>query len=128
ANGTGALPSPDLQQLQRIEAHIAAVQQAVERLLADVRETVEQLAAGQDQMVREINQVLAADDEILNRFVSVKTPQTIAELVVKSFMVNSRYCCALSYERLPIVFIPGSRAMRRDGRSLRTVRVDGEEI
>jgi len=59
------------------------VQQAVERLLADVRETVEQLAAGQDQMVREINQVLAADDEILNRFVSVKTPQTIAELVVK---------------------------------------------
>ena len=46
----------------------------------------------------------------------------------KSFMVSSRYCCALSYERLPIVFIPGSRAMRRDGRSLRTVRVDGEEI
>ena len=36
------------------------MQQAVERLLADVRETVEQLAAGQDQMVREINQVLAA--------------------------------------------------------------------
>ncbi len=32
---------------------------------ADVRETVEQLAAGQDHLVREINQVQAADDEIL---------------------------------------------------------------
>src|SRR6266480_758189 len=58
-------PSPDLQQLQQIEAHIAAVRQAVERRLADVRETVEQLAAGQDQMVREITKLQAADEEIL---------------------------------------------------------------
>ena len=69
-------PSPDLQQLQQIEAHIAAVRQAVERQLADVRETVErqladvretveQLAAGQDQMVREITKLQAADEEIL---------------------------------------------------------------
>jgi hypothetical protein len=58
-------PSPDLRQLQQIEAQIAAVRQAVERQLAGVRETVEQLAAGQDQMVREITKLQAADEEIL---------------------------------------------------------------
>ncbi len=60
-------PSPDLQQLQQIETHIAAVQQAVERQLADVRETVEQLAAGQDQVVREITKLQAANEEILEK-------------------------------------------------------------
>src|SRR5207302_3763655 len=52
-----ALPSPDVKQVQQIEADIAAVRQAVERQLADVRETVEQLAAGQDHIVREITKL-----------------------------------------------------------------------
>ena len=60
-----ALPSPDVKQVQQIEADIAAVRQAVERQLADVRETVEQLAAGQDHIVREITKLQAADEEIL---------------------------------------------------------------
>jgi glutathione S-transferase len=62
-----AAPSPDLQQVQQIEADIAAVRQAVERHLADVRETVEQLAASQEQMVREITKLQAADEEILEK-------------------------------------------------------------
>jgi hypothetical protein len=61
-------PSSDLQQLQQIETHITGVRQAVERQLADMRETVEQLAAGQDQMVREITKLQAADEEILAKF------------------------------------------------------------
>jgi hypothetical protein len=60
-------PSPDLQQVQQIEAGIAAVRQAVERQLADVRASVEQLAAGQDQMVREITKLQAANEEILEK-------------------------------------------------------------
>ena len=58
-------PSPDPQQVQQIEADVAAVRQAVERHLADVRETVEQLAAGQDQMARQITRLETADMEIL---------------------------------------------------------------
>jgi hypothetical protein len=61
-----AVPSPDLQQVQQqIEADIVAVRQAVERQLADVREITEQLAAGQDQIVREITKLQAADEEVL---------------------------------------------------------------
>jgi hypothetical protein len=62
-----AAPSPDLRQVQQIEADIAAVRQAVERHLADVRETVDQLAASQEQMVREITKLQAADEEILEK-------------------------------------------------------------
>jgi hypothetical protein len=60
-----AASSPDPQQLQQIEAHIAALQQAVERLLGDVRVTVQQVTAGQDQIVREITELQAADEAIL---------------------------------------------------------------
>ena len=60
-----AAPSPDPQQIQQIEADMAAVRQAVERHLADVRATVEQIAAGQDQMMREVDRLQAADEEIL---------------------------------------------------------------
>jgi hypothetical protein len=57
----------DPQQIQQIEADIAAVRQAVERHLADVRATVEQLAASQDQMAREIEKLQAANQEILEK-------------------------------------------------------------
>jgi hypothetical protein len=60
-----AAPSPDPQKVPQIEADIAAVRQAVERQFADMRKTVEQLAVGQDGMVREINKLHAADEEIL---------------------------------------------------------------
>jgi hypothetical protein len=63
-------PSPDLQQVQQIEANIAAVRQAVERELADMRETVDQLAAGQNQMVREITKLQAASEQILEKIPS----------------------------------------------------------
>ena len=58
-------PALDPQQIQQIEADIAAVRQAVERHLADVRATVEQLAASQDEMAREIEKLQAANQEIL---------------------------------------------------------------
>jgi hypothetical protein len=60
-----AAPSPDLHQIQQIEADLGAMRQAVERHLADVRATVEQLAASQVQMVREITKLQAADEGIL---------------------------------------------------------------
>lgn len=60
-----AASSPDPQQLQRVEAHIAALQQAVERQLGDVRVTVQQLNAGQEQIVRVITELQAADEAIL---------------------------------------------------------------
>jgi hypothetical protein len=60
-------PSPDLQQVQQIEADITAMRQAVERQLADVRETVEQLATGQDQTMHEITKLQATDEEILGK-------------------------------------------------------------
>jgi hypothetical protein len=44
----------------------AQVQQMVQNLAA-LRQTVEQLAAGQDQIAREIKQVLAADMELLSK-------------------------------------------------------------
>jgi hypothetical protein len=62
-----AVLSLDPQQVQQIEAAIAAVRQAVERHLADVRVTLEQLAASQDQMAREIEKLQAADQEILEK-------------------------------------------------------------
>ena len=68
ANGRASMPaapSPDPQQIQQIEADMAAVRQAVERHLADVRATVEQIAASQDQMMREVDRLQAADEEIL---------------------------------------------------------------
>jgi hypothetical protein len=58
-------PSSDPQQLQQIEAHIAAMQQAVERQLGQVRVTVQQLTASQDQIVREITGLQAADEAML---------------------------------------------------------------
>jgi hypothetical protein len=58
-------PSPDPQQLQQIEEHIAALQQAVARQLGDVRVTVQQLTSGQDQMAGQITKLQAADEEIL---------------------------------------------------------------
>jgi hypothetical protein len=70
-------PSPDLHQVQQIEAGIAAVRQAVERQLADIRASVEQLAAGQDQMVREITKLQAADEEILAK-IPVPPPPRLA--------------------------------------------------
>jgi hypothetical protein len=63
----GAAPSPDPQQVQQIETDIAAVRQAVERHLSDMRETIERLTAGQDEIVREINKLQAADEEILGK-------------------------------------------------------------
>ena len=59
-----AAPSLNPQQVQQIETNIAAV---VERHLADVRATVEQLAASQDQMMREITKLQAANQEILEK-------------------------------------------------------------
>ena len=70
-------PSPDLHQVQQIEAGIAAVRQAVERQLADIRASVEQLAAGQDQMAREITKLQAADEEILAK-IPVPPPPRLA--------------------------------------------------
>ncbi len=64
---TPANPSLDPQQVKQIEADIATVRQAVERHLADVRATVEQLAASQDQMARDIEKLLAANQEILEK-------------------------------------------------------------
>jgi hypothetical protein len=72
-----AAPSPDPQQLQQIEADIAAVRQAVERQLAGVRETVEQLTAGQDEMVREITKLQAINEEILAK-IPAPAPQPSA--------------------------------------------------
>jgi hypothetical protein len=63
----GAAPSPDPQQVQRIETDIAAVRQAVERRLADVRATIEQLAASQDGMAREMEKLQSANQEILEK-------------------------------------------------------------
>jgi hypothetical protein len=62
-----AAPSPDPQQLQQIEARIAALQQVVERQIGEVRVTAQQLAAGQDQIVREITELQAADEAILTK-------------------------------------------------------------
>jgi hypothetical protein len=49
-------PSVDPEQVQQITQNLAAL-----------RQTVEQLAAGQDQIAREIKQVLAADMELLSK-------------------------------------------------------------
>jgi hypothetical protein len=62
-----AASSLNPQQLQQIETDIAGVRQAIERHLADVRATVEQLAASQDQMAREIENLQAANQEILEK-------------------------------------------------------------
>jgi len=62
---TPPAPPPDPQQLQQIEEHIAALQQAVARQLGDVRVTVQQLTSGQDQMAGQITKLQAADEEIL---------------------------------------------------------------
>jgi hypothetical protein len=69
-----ATPSPDPQQVQKIEADIAAVRRAVERHLADVRSTVERLTASQDQIARQIEQLQNADKEILEK-ISAPPPQ-----------------------------------------------------
>jgi hypothetical protein len=55
----------DPQQVQQIKADVGAVREAVERKLAEMRKTVEQLAAGQELMVREVDRLQAANEEIL---------------------------------------------------------------
>jgi hypothetical protein len=55
----------DPQQVQQIKADVGAVREAVERQLAEIRKTVEQLAAGQELMVREVDRLQAANEEIL---------------------------------------------------------------
>jgi hypothetical protein len=55
----------DPQQVQQIKADVGAVREAVERQLAEMRKTVEQLAAGQELMVREVDRLQAANEEIL---------------------------------------------------------------
>ena len=55
----------DPQQVQQIKADVGAVLEAVERQLAEMRKAVEQLAAGQELMVREIDRLQAANEEIL---------------------------------------------------------------
>jgi hypothetical protein len=77
-----AAPYPDLQQIQQIEADMAAVRQAVDRQLADVRSTVEQIAASQDQMMREVDRLQAADEEILAK-IPAPPPQRPAAPVRK---------------------------------------------
>jgi hypothetical protein len=69
-----AASSPDPQQLQQIAAHIAAVQQAVERQLGDVQVTIQQLAAGQDQIARQITELQTADEDILAK-IPVPSPR-----------------------------------------------------
>jgi hypothetical protein len=83
-----AAPSLDPQQIQQIEADIAAVRQAVERHLADVRATVEQLAASQDEMAREIEKLQAANQEILAK-IPTPPPQPPAASARKPTAVHS---------------------------------------
>ena len=66
-----AAPSLDQQQVQQMDADIAAVKQTVEQRLTAVRETVEQLAVGQDQVLREIAKL---HQEILNK-IPASSPQ-----------------------------------------------------
>ena len=66
-----AAPSLDQQQVQQMDADIAAVRQTVEQRLTAVRETVEQLAVGQDQVLREIAKL---HQEILNK-IPASSPQ-----------------------------------------------------
>jgi hypothetical protein len=69
-----AAASLDQQQLQQIEANIAAVQQTVEQRLAAMRGTVEQLAVGQDQVLREIAKL---NQEILEKIPAPPPPRPI---------------------------------------------------
>jgi hypothetical protein len=55
----------DPQQIQQIKTDVGAVREAVERQLAEMRKAVEQLAAGQELMVREVDRLQAANEEIL---------------------------------------------------------------
>ena len=55
----------DPQQVQQIKADVGAVREAVERQLAEMRKAVEQLAAGQELIVREVDRLQAANEEIL---------------------------------------------------------------
>ncbi len=64
APATAAL---DPQQIQQIDANIAAVRQAVDQQLAEVRQSIEQLSVGQDEMAREIEKLQAANQEILEK-------------------------------------------------------------
>jgi len=66
-----AAPSLDQQQVQRMEADIAAVQQTLEQRLTAVRAAVEQLAVSQDQILREITKL---HEEILKK-IPTSSPQ-----------------------------------------------------
>jgi hypothetical protein len=70
--------SIDRQNVQEVEADIAAVRQTMEQQRAAVRQTIEQLAAGQNQMAREIAGVLASDQEILDKIPASPAPRPTA--------------------------------------------------
>jgi hypothetical protein len=66
-----AVPSPDQEDLKAISFGLAAVRQRVDQIAAD-------LAAGQDQMTRDIGQLLAAEQDILDKMISAPPPQPAA--------------------------------------------------
>jgi hypothetical protein len=65
-----AVPSPDQEDLKAISFGLAAVRQRVDQIAAD-------LAAGRDQMTRDTGQLLAAEQEILDKM-SAPPPQSAA--------------------------------------------------
>jgi hypothetical protein len=75
--------SIDSQQVQQLEADIAAVRQTVEQQLAAVRQTVGQLTAGQDQMAHEISGLQISDQEILEKIPAPPAPRPTAALAHK---------------------------------------------
>ena len=75
--------SIDPQQIQQLEADIAAVRQMVEQQLAGVRQTVQQLSAGQDQMAHEISGLQTSDQEILEKIPAPPAPRPTAALTHK---------------------------------------------
>jgi hypothetical protein len=75
--------SLDPQQVQQLEADIAAVRQTVEQQLAAVRQTVQQLSAGQDQMAHEISGLQTSDQEILEKIPAPPAPRPTAALAHK---------------------------------------------
>ena len=65
-------PSPDQEELKAISFGLAGVRQRVDQIAA-------QLAAGQDQMTRDIgNKLQAAEQDILDKMISVSPPQPAA--------------------------------------------------
>jgi hypothetical protein len=65
-----ATPSPDLEQLKSMSLGLAVVRQSVDRLAA-------QVAAGQEQMIREITKLQAAEQDVLHK-ISAPPPRPAA--------------------------------------------------